>query len=148
MIQIRDFDEICKTIMSEIADISSYLLSPTEEHIVKKLKDKTDIILVAVIPSGESAATGVDNYKDINTTYFFVVKKEDPTNSTQKSELDDYEKTQNCIESVKKYLIEKKSSCQFLRDVDINSFHIDPEYRIFGGFCGWSLSFDFKSNGY
>lgn len=148
MIGIRDFNTICKNIMSEVEDIDDYILSPTEEYIVKKLKDQPGIILVAVIPSGESDSQGVDNYGDVNTTYFFVIKKEDPTKTTKESELDDYEKTQNIIENIKFFLLKKKETCEFLRGVNINSFHVDPEYRIFGGWCGWSLSFDFKSFGF
>lgn len=143
MINLKDFDIICNNIVSEIEIIEDYILTPKEDHAVKRLKDRTGVQLVAVIPSADPEANNPDAFKEKNITYFFIIEKDDPSSYTPLDELENYSKTQIAIENFKLFLIDKKASCSNLRDLNINSMRTDPEYRIFGGWNGWSMAVEF-----
>jgi len=152
MIPVRDYDTYCRSLVTRIPDIDDYALVVSEDHLVKKLKDKTGIILAAVIPSADPSSPDPDNLKEYNICYIFVVDKPDHTNVTDNSELTSYENLQNAITDVKERMLADKvdtsMECTLMHRLDEDSLHTDPEYNIFGGYNGYSLSFRVESLGF
>ena len=150
MIKIRDFDTWCKHLKNNIASIDSYILAATEESLIKKIKDKSGIILAAVIPSADPDSESVDNIKENNISYLFIISKLDSSSKTPEAELTLYEQTQDAINLVKKQILADKNdyaNYPFLYELDPNTIHTDPENNIFGGYDGWSISLEFVTTG-
>lgn len=142
MIPIRSFHTICQQLVADIAGLDHFHLVAEDNQAVKKLKDDDGIILVAVIPSADGTGTSTANIEN-HTTFLFVVSK--PGNDdTPDEELDLYEKTQQITEQVKKKIIAmQEDGCTDFFRLEPSSITIDPEFNIFGGFLGWSLSLVF-----
>jgi len=151
MIKIRDFDTYCKHLQNAISEIDNYVFAATEDHLVKRISDKTGIILAAVIPSADPDSLSVDNIKENNIAFLFVVKKLDSSSRTPETELILYEQTQKAITNIKKQLLLDKTNYQnfpYLHSLNENSIHTDPEFNIFGGYDGWSISLEFVTIGF
>ncbi len=143
MIRVKKFDELCQNIVLDI-NIKGYVICSTDEQGTKKLKDKAGILMVAVYPiysfSGEE-----DIYVDNHELLFYMVQKQNEGVSNEK-EMTQYEDTQNAIIKLKEYLFAENETgnnfCKLFPNLKINSVNIIPEYNIFGGFLGWSLSLE------
>jgi len=142
MIPIRDFNTICTELVAQIDELDHHHLVAQDNQAVKKLKDEKGIILVAVIPSADGYGTATAN-GDNHTSFFFVVTKPGNDN-TPADELAAYEQTQLIVEQVKTKILERQEDgCSVFFRLVPSSFSIDPEFNIFGGFLGWSLSLTF-----
>ena len=150
MIKIRDFNNYCSHLKDAVPAIGEYILAATEDHLIKKIKDKTGIVLASVIPSADPDSGSVDNIRENNITFLFVIKKHDPSSITDATELNNYEETQNALSLVKQQILTDKAdyaNYPFLYELDTNSIHTDPENNVFGGYNGWSISLEFVTNG-
>lgn len=150
MIKVRDFNNYISHLKSAVAGIDSYVLAATEDQLIKKIKDKTGIILAAVIPSADPDSVSVDNIRETNITFLFILKKYDPSGITDVTEINNYEETQNMLSLVKNQIFADKenfTSYPFLYELDPNSIHTDPEFNVFGGYSGWSISLEFVTSG-
>lgn len=143
MIRVKKFDDLCKTIVSNL-EINGYVICSTDEQGTKKLKDKPGINLVAVYPN-YSFAGEADAYRNLHELLFYMVirQKEGSSNET---EISQYESTQDSIIELKEFLFGEnnyeKNLCKMFPNIHISSVNIIPEYNIFGGYLGWSLALE------
>lgn len=142
MIAIRTYHQICTDLVDSNNNLEGFVLVAEDKHAVNKLTGKTGIWLVAVIPSADRSGApgkGVDQ----NAALLFVIEKSVPSKLKDK-ELDQYETTQELAIKIRDYMeTQQEDGCQEFWRLDISSIHIDPEYNIFGGWNGWSISFIF-----
>jgi len=149
MVKIKAFKNLLDEIQTAVEGIDVVILTPTEEHAIKKISQvTTGVVLIGVIPSADADTPDSDNYGDSNTSFLFVVEKMNHNIVTDESELDSYEKTQDIIAGIKVFILAEKESCDMLRHANLDSLHVDPEYNSFGGYNGWSLALTFETNGY
>ncbi len=151
MVPIRTFDTYCKHLQTVIPAITSYIFAATEDHLVKKIKDKAGVIMAVVIPSANPASGSDDALKESNTTFIFVVKKLNAENRNDATELNHFEETQNAITAIKNRLIADKAdyaNYPYLYQLNEKAIHTDPEFNIFGGYDGWSISLEFTTPGF
>lgn len=139
MIKISDFDKICTDIRTAVPGIAEHILVAHEEHAVNKLKDKIGVILLGIIPSADREGQATEGI-DTNATWFFVLEKA-PIDQDDTSELQQYGKTQEIVLGVREYIEEAfyEGDIRFRRYRPGNT-KVDPEYREFGGWNGWSMS--------
>lgn len=142
MIPIREFNTICEQLVTSIDGLDKHILVAEDNHAVNKLTGAKGIILVATHPSAERSGKPVASV-DNNAVMFFVITKYTPSKKFPQ-ELDAYEATQQIIEAVKAYIIgQQEDGCSVFYRLQTDSIHIDPEFNIFGGFLGWSMSIVF-----
>ena len=142
MIPIREFNTICQEMVDTIAGLEKHYLVAEEKQTVNKVKDESGPLLVCVIPSADRAGTRSAS-RDNNTTFFFALIKPG-TDDDPDTELDNFELTQNLIESVESFLLDKQESgCNSFFNLTPSSMSKDPVYNTFGGFIGWSLAITF-----
>ncbi|WP_312139504.1 hypothetical protein [Sphingobacterium sp.] len=143
MIRVKKFDDLCKTIVSNL-EIDGYVICSTDEQGTKKLKDKPGINLVAVYPN-YSFSGEPDSYRDLHELLFYMVTRQ-KEGSSNETEISQYETTQDSIIKLKEFLFGENNYehnlCQMFPNVHISSVNIIPEYNIFGGYLGWSLALE------
>lgn len=139
MIKISEFNNICLDIRTAVPGIEDHLLVAHEEHAVNKLKDKIGVILLGIIPSADREGQANEGI-DTNATWFFVLEKA-PVDQDDTSEIEQYGKTQEIVLAVREYIEEAfaDGDIRFRRYRPGNT-KVDPEYREFGGWNGWSMS--------
>lgn len=143
MIRVKKFDDLCKTIVSNL-EIDGYVICSTDEQGTKKLKDKPGINLVAVYPN-YSFSGEADAYRDLHELLFYMVTRQ-KEGSSNETEISQYESTQDSIIKLKEFLFAENNYennlCQMFPNIHISSVNIIPEYNIFGGYLGWSLALE------
>lgn len=144
MITVKDFNQLCKDIVSS-TNIDGYVLVSTEEQAVNTLRDKEGIQLVAIYPTYSFSGSSADSAKPGNEFMFFMVLKP-KLGAGYDVELEEYSDTQEAIIKFKDFIFEGNSNspCRNFPEVDVNSVFIDPEFNVFGGFNGWSIKFATK----
>jgi predicted protein tyrosine phosphatase len=148
MISVTQLQSVL-TALKTACDFDYALLVATEDHIIKRLRDRTGTVLAMTYPSVDDDSKGIDNIADVDTIFVWVIEKINPSDVDETNEPAHYEKMRGKISDIKNYLRGKKlEGCNLLQFINENSFHIDPEYQIFGGWNGYSLSFTVKSPGY
>lgn len=139
MILLSKFDQLCTDIRAAVPAIKTQFIVADEEHAVTKLKDTAGVILLAIIPSavreGENNA-GID----ADDTWFFILEK-GPVDQSNQKEIEQYTRLQEIILQVREFIEEGFANADpRLRRYRPASTKIDPEYKEFGGFNGWSMS--------
>lgn len=148
MISITQLTSVL-TALKTACDFDHSMLVATENHIIKRLADKEGTVLAMTYPSVDDVSKGIDNVADVDTIFLWAIEKINPSDVDETSEPIHFEKMRLIISDIKDYLRDKKlEGCNILQYINENSFHIDPEYQIFGGWNGYSLSFTLKSPGY
>lgn len=126
--------------------IDHIILSPTESHIVKKLKDRKGMCLAVKMADADTKIESEDNYSEDNHQLFFLLEKCNPGDFTDQTEREHYQKMQYVMRLVKEYL---KSigfngiNCGGEETLS-KPFHTEWEYQTYGGFNGLSISFDLQ----
>ena len=144
MINLSQYELFWKGIMSE-AGIKSVFFLTSESDIQPRLADISSDeqpFMMVIIPSAKTSGSSQDDVADTNYGLVYVLSKEDRTATdtfTIQKEL------QPVMENVKKLMIESKEQCGIMRDLDVSSFHTDPESKMFSRATGWSLSFEFET---
>lgn len=155
MITINDYRNYWKHAVFEIADLKSYHLVATEEGLGKKIKDlkASDFpAVIAVIPSANPDSRDVDNVKEINQALIFVLIRRGAADRSDEVYVTDMDLTQAVMKDIKQLMTDDKSNCdseyhEHMKRLQVGSFHQDPEYNYVG--CdGWSLSFEFETEGF
>ncbi|MEQ8548738.1 MAG: hypothetical protein RIC03_12550 [Cyclobacteriaceae bacterium] len=142
MISVVDFKSELDQLKAEIPEINHLILVTSDTHAVNKLNGKKGICFVAVIPSFDGSGR-LGRVVDDASTYFFIVEKE-PGGITEEKELELMRRTQQVIEQIKNKLIGKaEDGCSLFYRLTPEAIHIDPEYKTFGGYSGWSMSLVF-----
>lgn len=148
MIQITDLNNLLTEMVTDISGLSGYVLVANENHLVKRLGDKKGVWLGVTIPSADPSTANEDNVAESNIVWIFVLEKVDPGSMTIEKELEHYQKIQLLTTAVKNWLRNKKlDGNEFLEYLNLKSIHTDPEYQ-FGGWNGWSINFNFETDGY
>lgn len=148
MIQITDLNNLLTELVTDINGLTGYVLVANENHLVKRLGDKKGVWLGVTIPSADPSTANEDNVAESNIVWIFVLEKVDPGSMTIEKELEHYQKIQLLTTAVKNWLRDKKlDGNEFLEYLNLKSIHTDPEYQ-FGGWNGWSINFNFETDGY
>ena len=131
--------------LTDKAGIKSVFFLTNESDIQPRLADissDAQPFMMVIIPSAKTSGSSQDDVADTNYGLIYVLSKEDRTGTDtftiQKN-------LQPVIESVKLLMIESKEQCGIMRDLDVSSFHTDPESKMFSRATGWSLSFEFET---
>lgn len=126
--------------------IDFMVISPTESHFVKKVKDLNGIILGVILAPSDTEFQDVDNYAENNNELLFVLEKTDPGRFTDQNELYHYAKLQLVMKYVKEQIIARGMNGNMCGgdETMAKPFHTEWEYNQFGGFNGLSVAFDLK----
>ena len=131
-----------------IDGVAGYVLVANEKHLVKRLGDKPGVWLGVTIPSADPETANEDNVAENNIVWIFILEKKDPGSLSVAEELAHYQKIQDVCTAVKNWLRDQKlAGNEFLEFLNLQSIHTDPEYQ-FGGWNGWSINFNFDTDGY
>jgi len=152
MIKITDFDtllgQMTNDIQADIPALKGYVLVASDRHLVKRLGDKAGMWLAVTIPSADPATDGDDSVAESNIVWMFALEKTDPGSLSHDGEIAHYQKLQDLTKSVKNWLRDQKlEGNEFLEYLNLRSVHTDPEYQL-GGWNGWSINFNFDTDGY
>ena len=125
------------------------MMIATEDHIIRRLKDTTGTVIAMTYPSSDDISKGINNVGDIDTIFIWAIEKINPSDVDDNSEIAHFAKMKEMMSDIKKYLRNKKlQGCNILQYLNEKSFHVDPEYQVFGGWNGYSLSFTLNSYDY
>ena len=114
-----------------------------EEHLKKRLRDETGVIMVAVYPTIGSTGNE-DNMGDNNTILLFVLEYAGKASVSRDNEFESYERLQGLAGKIRDKLIEDSDAGhKLLRNLDRASIEIEPEWNIAGAYNGWSIAFSF-----
>ncbi|HWK58105.1 MAG TPA: hypothetical protein VNQ80_12235 [Parapedobacter sp.] len=123
-------------------DVQGHLVVAHDGHATIQLKDKQGIWLVVVMPSTTYSGQP-DSYQPHDTMMLFVLEK-DIDDQARASELQQYQRLQDVLAAIIDYIGEQQAEgCSPWNDFDPSSIEIDPEYREFGGFNGWSMTLSY-----
>lgn len=152
MIRITDFSELLTLMVADIQktipELKGFGLVANENHLVRRLSDKPGVWLGVTIPSSDPETVNEDSVAENNIVWIFILEKKDPGSLTATAELTHYQKLQDITTAVKNWLRDKKlDGNEFLEYLNLQSLHTDPEYQ-FGGWNGWSINFNFDTDGY
>lgn len=152
MIRITDFNnlliEMVTTLQEENPALKGHVLVASEKHLVKRLADNSGVWLAVTIPSADPETSNEDNVAENNIVWIFILEKVDPGSLTATDEIEHYQKMQDITAAVKNWLRDAKlDGNEFLEYLNLQSLHTDPEYQ-FGGWNGWSINFNFDTDGY
>ncbi len=141
MIPIRTYREYGKGLLS-LSGIDSFLMVVSEKHLTKRLNKRDGTILAFVYPSADSMPGNVDNDGKEVLGLLFVLKSVCSGNEDEEDEFTTYENLQESLLQVEKQLKEDYTkNNEVMQHLVEDSIHIDPEYKVFGGYNGWSMSF-------
>jgi hypothetical protein len=125
--------------------IDEIMVSPTEKHLVHKLKDTQGIVLAVKMPNSDTDIASVDNYSENNHCLFFLIEKIDPGEHDNSLEREHYAKIQSIMKFVKEWLLDRGLNGNVCGGDETISkpFHTEWEYQ-YEGHNGLSISFDLK----
>jgi len=137
--RIRDFEELCKKLKT-ITSAAGYCRCAHDGHAVNRLADRSGLQLACVIPQ-KGFSGGTDNYQEHDTFIIYALEKDD-NGQTSESELEQYERTEEAIFKIFHYLTEGENGqgCLPFPLINVKGITIDPEYREFGGWNGYSIT--------
>lgn len=152
MIRITDFNALLTQMVAEIQEenqsLKDFVLVANEKHLVKRLADNTGVWLAVTIPSSDPASANEDSIAENNIVWMFILEKVDPGGLSAAEEIEHYQKIQDVTAAVKNWLrTAKLDGNAFLEYLNLSSIHTDPEYQ-FGGWNGWSINFNFDTDGF
>ncbi len=144
MVNLNDYKEYSEELL-EVIGADRLVMVVQEEHLKKRLRDDTGIILAVVYPS--IVGTGnADNTRDNNTVLLFVLEYAGKSTMTDSSEFDSYEKLQALAGMIKdKIIADSDGGHELMMNLDRTSIEIEPEYNIAGSYNGWLVAFSFES---
>lgn len=143
MISLVDFNTYFQGMANVDTGVKRVDVVPGEDNIKDILSDISNDdmpFLIAVIPSGKSNGSEQNNVVEVNYSLFYVLIK---TDAVSKTDMEIMLETQPVVEAVKQQMMDDKELCGVMRDLDVGSFHMDPEWRFLGKCTGWSVSFEF-----
>ena len=144
MILITDYEAYWDTIKERLPGIKTLDFINNDKDMGKSIQDlkkeQMPILFVAV-PSGDGFGD-VDNDQEKNIGLLFFMSKYD---AQGKSKAYDIQKELQPIFEALKDLMKNDSmnDCSIMANLEIDSMHTDPEYKLYSDFSGWSLSFVF-----
>lgn len=142
MISVTELDAFVQLIMAEVPEITGYLMVIDEQHTVNKLKSLSGTRLAVIYPS--ATRQGKPNHVvDANSTWFFVLEK-DSAGQTEAKELAQMQKLQDIALKIIEFIDDiQTDGCSIVDRYVPGETEINPEYRSFGGWNGWSFGLVF-----
>lgn len=127
-------------------NIQHLVMAVEENHLVKKVKDKSGIILALRYPPSDSQGNE-DNYAERNKCLIFIVMKWDASSVKESEEIGLFAALQEHTKKIKEYLLSEKKEDDFCNTENqlYSPFTTEWEYNIFGGYNGLSVSFDLRN---
>lgn len=116
--------------------IAGIVIAVRETHMVKKLKDKTGLILCANYPDAESKGAE-DNWEEKNSVLLFLLEKVADGSESAEDELQHFARIQRVMNILKEELRNMDFVCgEISADDEIRT---EWEYDVFGGYNGLSI---------
>lgn len=142
MVDLNEYRNYFRKICTETG-IDKMVIVVQEEHLRKRLPGQTGTILAIVYPSGAGAGQP-DNVADMNTCLLFVLENNNKSESDPDKEFACYVRLQDIAIRIKQNLINHSNNNHLIfRELDRQSFLIEPEWNIAGSYIGYSISFSF-----
>lgn len=148
MIEIRRYREwlieLKESINQEAEDarIESIAMAVHEGHMLRKLKDRRGVVLCAKYPDAKTTGD-VDNHSSDNDILLFVLEKVPSGQHDDEDELAHYARLQELTDALLQQLLDGEAMCG--DGVPGETFNVEWEYDIFGGWNGLSVSFKLKT---
>lgn len=141
MINILKYREILVELKNKInvrveTQIAGVVIAVSDKHLIKKLKDRTGLLLCANYPDAESKG-GVDNYRDDNRLLLFLLEKVPAGDETDEEEMKHYARIQAVMQVLKEEVRDMDFVCGEISGGD--EISTEWEYDVFGGFNGLSI---------
>nr|DAQ93324.1 MAG TPA: hypothetical protein [Caudoviricetes sp.] len=144
MVNLSEYKDYCTSLLKLIG-ADELVMVVQEEHLKKRLRDETGVIMVAVYPTIGSTGSE-DNMGDNNTILLFVLEYAGKTSVSRDNEFESYERLQGLAGKIRDKLIEDSDAGHnLLRNLDRTSIEIEPEWNIAGAYNGWSIAFSFEN---
>jgi len=149
MIDIKRFREYLVALTNRVNStsedkIDNIILAVKEEHIVKKLQDKSGISLCVSYPDAEGDASR-DPSREDNQVFFFLCERVSSGEQTDEDEILFYAKIQSIMQRLLHEIYNQDTNCSFVTPDE--NYRLEWEYQIFGGYNGMSLGIKIKSYG-
>lgn len=144
MILITDYEAYWETIKERLPGIKTLDFINNDKDMGKSIQDlkkeQMPILFVAV-PSGDGFGD-VDNDQEKNIGLLFFMSKYDAQGKTKAYDIQ--KELQPIFEALKDLMKnDSMNDCSIMANLEIDSMHTDPEYKLYSDFSGWSLSFVF-----
>ena len=144
MVNLSEYKDYCTDLLKLIG-ADELVMVVQEEHLKKRLRDETGVIMVAVYPTIGSTGNE-DNMGDNNTILLFVLEYAGKTSVSRDNEFESYERLQGLAGKIRDKLIkDSDAGHNLLRNLDRVSIEIEPEWNIAGAYNGWSIAFSFEN---
>ena len=144
MVNLSEYKDYCTGLL-ELIGADELVMVVQEEHLKKRLRDETGVIMVAVYPTIGSTGNE-DNMGDNNTILLFVLEYAGKASVSRDNEFESYERLQGVAGKIRDKLIEDSDAGHnLLRNLDRASIEIEPEWNIAGANNGWSIAFSFEN---
>ena len=144
MVNLSEYKDYCTDLLKLIG-ADELVMVVQEEHLKKRLRDETGVIMVAVYPTIGSTGNE-DNMGDNNTILLFVLEYAGKTSVSRDNEFESYERLQGLAGKIRDKLIkDSDAGHNLLRNLDRASTEIEPEWNIAGAYNGWSIAFSFEN---
>lgn len=141
MLEIRRYREMIAEIAASVNrvannTIGASIVAVSEKHLVKKLKDRTGLVLCANYP--DATARGErDNVKEENDVVLFLLEKVASGQDSDEEELQRFARIQETMAVMKDVIRGERFFCG---EIDVRAeMKTEWEYDIFGGWMGMSL---------
>jgi hypothetical protein len=149
MVDISLLNNFCEAAVEACPSLGDHILVSSEAELKDAIGQvKVYPLLVVVLPESKGDDHNYDNYAESNSGLFYIVKplKE---NFSKQQRLDVWTTTQKAMQDFKKFIMEQMVEGDFmdmLKDADWGKRDQQPEYNLMG--CsGWSLNFDYSTDG-
>lgn len=134
-----------QSILQELVQVTGsdgYSIVAHDGHVTNRLSDLPGTHIVAVYPTTSYNDDEPDFAQRISTHYLFVLEKAD-SGQTLDSEIQQYQHLYEKTLKIVDYLTGEGSikPCVPFPNLALSRLTIEPEYRIFAGWNGYSLSF-------
>lgn len=131
MVNLSEYKDYCTGLL-ELIGADELVMVVQEEHLKKRLRDETGVIMVAVYPTIGSTGNE-DNMGDNNTILLFVLEYAGKASVSRDNEFESYERLQGVAGKIRDKLIEDSDAGHnLLRNLDRASIEIEPEWNIAG----------------
>lgn len=144
MILIPDYETYWETIKVRLTAIKTLEFITNDKDMkdtIQGLKKENMPVLFVVIPSGDGGGD-IDNDTEKNIGLLFLMSKYDSLGKTKGYDI--LKELQPVFEQIKDLMKEDSANkCGVMANLEFDSMHTDPEYKLYSDFSGWSLSFVF-----
>ncbi len=144
MILLTDLKNECESLVSRIDLLNDYAIAASETHLTKLLTEKSGVILASSFPQSSSESLSEDSPKEQNSIILYVLKKISPGDVTPEEEFEMYCELQLITKQIKELLSEGSKSSNIWRLIN-RGINTEPEYQLFGGHNGYSISINLET---